>query len=78
MSRKKPIYLLDDTLEVSIFYESSDCDLEDNICMVVTESCPEDEKVFAHDESHLYLTHEQAIELANALLEAVKQSEANS
>ena len=74
MNAKKPVYLLDDTLAVCVFYERSDRDLEDNICLVVTESCPEDEKIFKHDESHLYLTHSQAENLAYALLDAVKIS----
>ena len=63
----KPIILLDESLQVEIFYESDDCGYEDNICL-------EDEKIFLHDESHLYLTPKQAQDLAEALLEAVKAS----
>ena len=36
--------------------------------------CPEEEKVFLHDESHLYLTPTQAQELVNALDQAIKLS----
>jgi hypothetical protein len=71
----KPILLLDESLEVEIFYVCEDSDLEDNICIKVTESCEEDEKIFRHDESHMFLTHAQARELANALLKAVEKSE---
>jgi hypothetical protein len=71
----RPIYLLDDSLSVEIAYCAEDADLEDNICFKVTESCPEEEKLFKHDESHLYLTRQQALALANALLSAVHQSE---
>ena len=78
MSAKKSIYLLDDTLEVAIFYESKDRDLTDNICMVVNESCPEEEKVFKHDETHLYFTREQALALARAFISAVEQSESGT
>ncbi len=74
MTANKPVYLLDETLEVSIFYETKDKDLEDNICMVISEDCPEDEKIFKHDESYLYLTREQAEGLAQALLHAVEKS----
>lgn len=74
MTANKPVYLLDETLEVSIFFESKDKDLEDNICMVINEDCPEDEKIFKHDESFLYLTREQAQGLAQALLDAVDKS----
>lgn len=74
----KPIYLLDDSLEVEIFFSKEDCDLADNICMKVTESCLEDEKVFKHDETHIFLTREQGRDLANALLAAIDQSEEES
>ena len=70
----KPIILLDESLQVEIFYESDDCGYEDNICLKVIESCLEDEKIFLHDESHLYLTPKQAQDLAEALIEAVNTS----
>lgn len=76
MPSKKSIYLLDETLEVTIFYEPKDRDLRDNICMVINESCPEEEKIFKHDESHLYLTRKQALELAQAFIAAGEKSEA--
>ena len=69
-----PILLLDESLQIEIYFENADSDLEDNICMKIVESCPEEEKVFRHDESHLYLTHEQAQLLADALLKAVEKS----
>lgn len=75
MMTQKTIALLDDTLEVSVFFDAKDCDLADNICMIITETCPEEEKIFRHDESHLYLTREQALALARALLSAVEKSE---
>lgn len=74
----QPIYLLDDTLELEVFFSSEDCDLEDNICLRIVESCPEDEKIFKHDESHLYLTRKQARALADALLTATRYSEEKS
>ena len=67
----KPILLLDESLQVEIFYEPDDCGYEDNICLKVIESCPEAEKVFLHDESHLYLTLEQAQALMDALQQAI-------
>lgn len=71
----KPILLLDESLEVEVFYSSEDSDLEDNICLKVTESCEEDEKIFRHDESHMFLTRAQARDLAEALLKAAELSE---
>lgn len=71
----KPIILLDNTLQVEVWYACEDKDLADNICIKISESCPEDEKVFIHDESHLYVTKEQAQALADALLRAIEKSE---
>lgn len=75
MPAPKPIYLLDETLEVKVIYETKDRDLVDNICLMINESCPEEEKLFKHDETHLYLTRVQALELAQAFLAAVVKSE---
>ncbi len=70
----KPILLLDESLQVEIFFESDDCGYEDNICLKITESCPESEKLFIHDESHIYLTPQQAQALINSLEQAVRLS----
>ena len=72
-----PINLLDDSLQVEIFYEKDDGGYTDNICMKIIESCIEEEKVFRHDENHLYLTPEQAKALAEALTRAAENSEKN-
>jgi hypothetical protein len=74
----KVIRLLDDTLEVTVGFSCEDADLEDNICIVVNESCPEDEKIFKHEESHIFLTRKQAQKLADALSAAARESELNS
>jgi hypothetical protein len=74
----KPIFLLDDSLKIEVFFSKEDCDLEDNICAVIEECCAEDEKVFKHEESHIYLTRKQASELAAALTTAVQESEEKS
>ena len=70
----KPILLLDESLQVEIFFESDDRGYEDNICLRIIESCPEEEKVFLHDESHLYLTPQQAQALVDGLEQAIKLS----
>jgi hypothetical protein len=54
------IILLDGSLKLNIFYEESDTEFEDNICLSFTEDCPEDEKVFKADETNIYLTPEEA------------------
>jgi hypothetical protein len=69
------ITLLDDSLNVEIFFEVNDCEFSDNICISILENCPDDEKVFRGDETNLYLTCPQARQLADALLQAAQESE---
>jgi hypothetical protein len=69
------ISLIDDTLKVHVFYESSDCDFKDNICISITEFCPDSEKVFRSGETNLFITSEQARELGRLLLSAAECSE---
>lgn len=54
------ITLLDGSLKLSIFYEESDREFDDDICLCFMEDCPEEEKVFKADEVSIYLTPEQA------------------
>lgn len=54
------ITLLDGSLTLNIFYEVSDREFEDDICLCFTEDCPEDEKVFKADETSIFLTPEEA------------------
>ena len=70
----EPVYLLDDSLEVEIYFDKSDCGYKDNICLKITESCKEEEKIFRHDENNLYLTAEQAQALVAALTDAINAS----
>jgi len=70
--------LLDDSLSVDVYYEPSDTEFSDNICLYFVESCPEDEKVFLADETNLFLTPEQARELAKMLLQAADASQRDS
>ncbi len=72
--QKMDFWILDDTLRVSVKYEKQDGDLKDNVSLSIYESCPEDEKLFIADETNMYLTKEEAILLANALLNAVRHS----
>lgn len=68
------IYLLDGTLEVDIFYECEDQDLEDNVCIRVIESCPPEERLLRSGKTHIYLTPSQARKLGEMLLSAATQS----
>ncbi|HSF80774.1 MAG TPA: hypothetical protein VLA49_06050 [Anaerolineales bacterium] len=68
------LQLLDNSLQVQVFYEEPDCDFEDNVCISFIEDCPEEEKVFIHDETNIFLTIEQAEQFAQALLAAAQNS----
>lgn len=72
------IRLLEGTLQVDIFYECEDQDLEDNICVSIIERCPPAERLLRSGETHLYLTPGEARALGEALLTASEHSEANS
>lgn len=67
------IVLLDGTMKVEVFFDDSDNEFDDNICLSFVEDCPDDEKVFWAGETNLYLTPQQACQLAEALQRAVRQ-----
>lgn len=71
------LYLLDNSLKVDVFYEESDSEFADDICISFVEECPENEKIFKADETNIYLTPEQARRFAYTLLEAAKDSVAS-
>jgi hypothetical protein len=60
---------------VDIFFEVSDCEFGDNVCVQIEEICPDDEKVFRGDQTNLFLTAAQARQLAVALIKAAEESE---
>ncbi len=70
------IHLLDKTLQIDIFYECEDQDLEDNICLTIVESCPPGEKLLRAGKTNLYLTPAEARALGEALLKAAGHSDA--
>jgi hypothetical protein len=72
-----PIHLLDNTLQIDIFYECEDQDFEDNVCLTIIERCPPAERVLRSGETHLYLTPDEARALGEALLAAANHSDTN-
>lgn len=68
------IPLLDNSLHVEVYFEKTDADLEDNICLCITETCNEEEKLFRAAQTHIYLTVKEAQTLAQALIDAVDAS----
>jgi hypothetical protein len=69
-----PIFLLDDSWSVEVYYDQFDCEYEDNICMSILEDCPDEEKLLRAGQTSLYLTKEQARQLGQALLKAAEES----
>ena len=69
------IELLDGTLQIEIFYDSEDQDLEDNICVSVVERCPPAERLLRSGQTNIFLTSEQARDLGRALIAAADRSE---
>ena len=67
------ISLLDGGLKLNIYYEESDREFDDDICIRIIEDCPEDERVLKFDETHLYITPDQACLLILALHRAMDQ-----
>ena len=68
------IHLLENTLKVNVYYDEKDCAYDDNICVSIVEDCPEEEKIFRADETNMYLTPEQAIQLIQVLKAATSES----
>lgn len=66
------ITLLDGSLKLNIFFEESDRDYDDDICLCFSEDCPEDEKVFKADETSIYLTPEEAALIVLELTRAIE------
>jgi hypothetical protein len=55
-----PVSLLENSLKVDIFFEESDQDFEDDICISIREDCPDEEKIFRADETNIFVTPDQA------------------
>jgi hypothetical protein len=69
-----PIYLVDDTLKVEVFFHPEDKEFPDDVCLCIEESCPPEEKLFRADEVHIFLTPRQARQLGLALVKAAEMS----
>ena len=67
--------ILDDTLNIDVFYEDFDSAFCDNVCIRFWESCPDEERIFIHEETNIFLTTDQARSLALLLLEAAHKSD---
>jgi hypothetical protein len=68
------ILLLDDSLKVEISFERTESRFEDNIRVMFVEDCPDDERLFRAMETNIFLTPDQACELARYLSTAAQCS----
>ncbi len=66
------ISLVDNSLKVDIYFEESDLDFDDDICICIAEDCPDEEKLFRADETNIYITPDQAALLIMALQRAIE------
>jgi hypothetical protein len=72
------INLLGGCLDLDIFFEKTDSEFDDNICLRFTEPCPEDEWVFSAGETNIFLTSNEARDLARILLLTAEESDLRS
>jgi hypothetical protein len=72
------IKLLGGELIVNICYENSDKEFDDNICLSFSEPCLDDTRIFRAAETNLYITPQEARELAEILLKAAETSDLSS
>ena len=68
------IKILNGSMIIEIFFDKQDHEYEDNICVCIKESGPDDEKIMYAHETNVFLTPEQARELAQMLNNAADQS----
>jgi hypothetical protein len=68
------ILLLDDSLKVEISFERTESRFDDNIRVMFVEDCPDDERLFRAMETNIFLTPDQACELARYLSTAAQCS----
>lgn len=71
------IELVNGSLIVEIFFDPKDREYEDNICLSFSESGPDEEKIFYANETNIFITPEEARQLA-ALLIAVADASSHA
>ena len=66
------INLLDNSLKVDIFYDDSDRNFDDDICIKIYEDSIEEERILKIEETNIYITPDQACLLILALERALQ------
>ncbi len=68
------LMLVDDSLQLSVEYDADQQDYEDTVCLTFVEHCPKAECIFKADETRIFLTPDQAEQLALALQQVATES----
>jgi hypothetical protein len=68
------IELLNGSLKIEVFFDQTDKEYEDNICICVQETGPEDEKILYAGETDIFINAEEARKLAAMLSQAADES----
>ncbi len=63
------LLLLDTSLQVEVAYDAEQRDDADTVCLTFAEHCPTDERIFKADETRIFLTPDQAEQLARARMQ---------
>ena len=72
------IELINGSLIIDIYFDKNDREYDDNICVCLKETGPEDEKILYASETNLLITAEEARKLAELLIAAADSSSQGS
>ena len=72
------IELLNGSLRIEVYFDKDDKEYDDNICVCLKESGPEDEKILYAGETDIFITPDEARRLAEMLLAAAENSSQGS
>jgi hypothetical protein len=72
------INLLGGELTVNIYFEHDDEEFDDNICLSFIEPCPDESRIFRASETNIFITAQEARELAEILLKVAETSDLSS
>ena len=72
------IELLNGTLKIDVYFDKDDKEYDDNICVCLKEFGPEDEKILYAGETDIFITPDEARNLAEMLIAAAESSSQGS
>ncbi len=64
------IPLLNNCMQVEIFYETEDRQFSDNICIRIRETCPNEERLMLAEESNIFITPRRSHNPCQCLVES--------